>query len=67
MPFTAVAEMPAMYAVFEAIRREAETAAVTVVPGHDPAVLTRFPLCVALPPNGGVIIDPRRESRLTAR
>ncbi len=68
MPFTAVSALPAMYAAFESIRREAETQSVTVVPGHDPDVMTRFRACpdfpigtaVEISPHGGQISDRTR-------
>ncbi|MFB6672093.1 N-acyl homoserine lactonase family protein [Streptomyces sp. NPDC056390] len=56
MPFTAVSDLPAMYAAFEAIRNEASGNALTVVPGHDADVLTRFPQCPQLPEGRGVDI-----------
>jgi glyoxylase-like metal-dependent hydrolase (beta-lactamase superfamily II) len=62
MPFTAVSDLPAMYAAFESIRSDAQTRAVTVVPGHDPGVLRRFPACPDLPAGSAVVIAPQAVS-----
>jgi glyoxylase-like metal-dependent hydrolase (beta-lactamase superfamily II) len=56
MPFTALSDLPAMYAAFHSIRSDAEAGAVTVVPGHDPDVLARFPACTDLPARSAVVI-----------
>lgn len=49
MPFTAVSDLPAMYAVFASIRSRSGNGELIVVPGHDPDVLVRFPACSQLP------------------
>jgi glyoxylase-like metal-dependent hydrolase (beta-lactamase superfamily II) len=42
MPFTAISNLPEMYDVFKDLRDLARTTDLTIVPGHDPAVLLRF-------------------------
>jgi glyoxylase-like metal-dependent hydrolase (beta-lactamase superfamily II) len=42
-PFSVVADVPAMYAAFDTIREIARDRRTSVVAGHDPAVLSRFP------------------------
>lgn len=56
MPFTAISDLPAMYAAFAFIREEATNRGLTVVPGHDPDVLTRFRACKELPAGSGIAI-----------
>jgi glyoxylase-like metal-dependent hydrolase (beta-lactamase superfamily II) len=42
-PFSAVADVPAMYAAFDQIRELEQDRGTVIVAGHDPAVLDRFP------------------------
>ncbi|WP_353713561.1 N-acyl homoserine lactonase family protein [Arthrobacter sp. K5] len=56
MPFTAVSDLPTMYDAFAFIRREKQERGLTVIPGHDPDVLTRFRACPDLPAGAGVVI-----------
>jgi glyoxylase-like metal-dependent hydrolase (beta-lactamase superfamily II) len=42
-PFSIVADLPAMYAGFDTIRDIAGEGQTSVVAGHDPDVLNRFP------------------------
>jgi glyoxylase-like metal-dependent hydrolase (beta-lactamase superfamily II) len=42
-PFSIVAELPAMYAAFDIIGEMAQDGRTSIVAGHDPAVLDRFP------------------------
>lgn len=56
MPFTAISDLPAMYEAFAAIREEVRERGITVIAGHDPDVLTRFPTCEELPARTGVAI-----------
>lgn len=42
-PFSVVADLPAMYAAFDTIRELAGEPGTSLVAGHDPAVLERFP------------------------
>lgn len=45
MPFTAVSDLPAMYAAFSHIREQADVHRLIVISGHDRDVLTRFAPC----------------------
>jgi len=56
MPFTAISDLPAMYEAFARIRAESSERSLIVIPGHDPAVLTRFQACEDLPAGAGVSI-----------
>lgn len=56
MPFTAASDLPAMYDAFAFIREEIRNRGVTVFPGHDPDVLTRFGPCTELPAGAGIAI-----------
>lgn len=42
-PFSAVADLPDMYAAFDLLREMQQDAGTAIVAGHDPAVLSRFP------------------------
>lgn len=56
MPFTAISDLPAMYKAFAIIREEVRERGLIVIPGHDPAVLTRFRACEELPAGAGIAI-----------
>lgn len=43
MPFLVVADLAAMYAGFDEMKRLVDLHGATIVPGHDPAVMDRFP------------------------
>jgi glyoxylase-like metal-dependent hydrolase (beta-lactamase superfamily II) len=56
MPFTAVSDLPAMYDAFAFIREDVRQRGLTVLPGHDADVLTRFRACEELPTGAGIAI-----------
>ncbi len=56
MPFTFISDLPAMYEALATIREEIRERGLTVIPGHDPDVLTRFRACGALPAGAAITI-----------